>query len=286
MFSSLFRAPIELLTRLKKQVKRRRKIRHADVLVVSQAKSGRTWLAVMISHVYHRRHAIDEREIVRFDNFRRIDGRVPSIGFSHDNRKDAQHSPLLDPGDLRGCRTLLLVRDPRDVVVSAYFQSLRNEGGFGGEPPPLFDYVVRDKLPQVIDFLKRWAQQLPELEQALIVRYEDLRAAPEQELTRIMTFIDGRAPAPDEIRAAVEFAAFDNLRRREAEGFFGTSRLQPGDAADADSFKVRRGKVGGYRDYFDDRQIEEIEAMMAAADFECFGYRAAPQPTGETVATP
>ena len=34
------------------------------------------------------------------------------------------------------------------------------------------------------------------------------------------------------------------------------SRLLPRDRDNPDSFKVRRAKVGGYRDYFDNAQIE------------------------------
>jgi len=268
-----------LLGRAKMLLKRRHKIRRAEVLVVSPAKSGRTWLAAMISHVYHQRHGIPESEIIRFDNFKRLNPSIPAVGFSHDNQKDSHHRPLLRPQDLRGCRTLLLVRDPRDVGVSAFFQSLRNAGRSKADQPPIFDYVMRRKMPQVIAFLQRWEQQLQTLEKALVVRYEDLRADPETELTRIMTFIDGRPPESDEIRAAVAFASFESLRQKEVGGFFGTDRLRPGDASNPDSFKVRRGKVGGYRDYFDDAQLAEIEAAMEAAALDRFGYRAAPLPS-------
>ena len=58
-------------------------------MIFSKAKSGRTWLAAMISHVYHQRLGLPESEIIRFDNFHRMDKRAPRILFSHDNAKDA-----------------------------------------------------------------------------------------------------------------------------------------------------------------------------------------------------
>ena len=35
-----------------------------------------------------------------------------------------------------------------------------------------------------------------------------------------------------------------------------------GDASDADSFKVRRGKVGGFADYFDADQQRQLNEMV------------------------
>ena len=34
------------------------------------------------------------------------------------------------------------------------------------------------------------------------------------------------------------------------------------DASNPDSFKVRKAKVGGYRDYFDDAQVLEMQALV------------------------
>ena len=66
----------------------------------------------------------------------------------------------------------------------------------------------------------------------------------------------------DQLRRAVEFSSFDNLRAKEQQGFFNSERLQPADADDPESFKVRRGKVGGYKDYFESRQLEEIDNLI------------------------
>ena len=262
--------------RLKKIIKRRRKIGEADVVVISHAKSGRTWLAAMISHVYHRRYGIAESELLRFDNFHRIDARIPRILFSHDNRKNEERRPLFAPSDFSGRKVILLVRDPRDVAVSAFFQSLRNarKGGSVDNPgDSLYEYLVAYKLPRVIGFLQRWQEQLDQIEQCLVVRYEDLRADAEQELARIFAFIEGRAD-PDEISRAVAFASFDSLKKKEASNFFTSDKLRPGDPANPNSFKVRRGKVAGYQDYFTDEQRESIETMIEEANLHAFGYLA------------
>ncbi len=262
------------LGRVKRVMKRRRKLAAADVVVVSHAKSGRTWLATMISHVYHRRFGIPESELIQFDNFQKLDPRVPRILFSHDNRKDEDKTPLFRPRDLRRQKVVLLVRHPCDVAVSSYFQSFRDarkglEPGHAGGP--IADYVLGFKLPLVLAWLRRWHEQLGQVGQLLVVRYEDLRAAPERELGRIFTFIEGRAE-PEEIAAAVAFASFEQMKQKEAANFFTSDKLRPGDPADPQSFKVRKGRVGGYREHFDAEQLARIDALLAAADLEAFGY--------------
>lgn len=266
--------PLASLQRLKRTLKRRHKGYKADVLVVSHAKSGRTWLATMLSHVYIRRYGLPENEAVQFDRLRKRDKRVPNIVLSHDNQKGSAKVPLFKAEKLARHKIVLLVRHPCDVAVSAYHQSLR-DGRKGLEPDhagrPLFDYVVQDKLPTVLTFLQRWQGQLDAMDAALVIRYEDLHAQPAVELARLLSFIEGAAD-PAEIEAAVAFGAFEQMRRREAEGYFMSDRLRPGDAGDPRSFKVREGRTGGYRERFTAAELARIDALLAEADLAAFGY--------------
>ena len=64
------------------------------------------------------------------------------------------------------------------------------------------------------------------------------------------------------------------MKKMEQENFFQSSgiRVKPGDPANPQSFKVRRAKVGGYRDYFEEDQIELIDAMVDDQLDPVFGY--------------
>ena len=66
------------------------------------------------------------------------------------------------------------------------------------------------------------------------------------------------------------------MKRLEQEQVFRSSgtRLAPGDEANPQSYKVRRAKVGGWRDYFDDEQVAAIEALVASRPSPPFGYGA------------
>jgi hypothetical protein len=264
--------------RLKRVAKRRRKLAAADVVVISHAKSGRTWLAAMISHVYHRRYGIPESELIQFDNFHLLDQRAPRMFFSHDNQRDAARQPLLSPRDLHGKKVILLVRDPRDITISGFFHSMRKARRHGSalrQEDQLFDYAVNFKMPRVLRFLTHWRDQIGESEHCLVVRYEDLRTQPQQELKRLFEFIEGHAD-DQEIAGAVAFGSIELMRQREASGFYSSDKLRPTDPNDLRTFKVRRGKVGGYRDHFDDAQVQCLDALVAAADLGVFGYLPGP----------
>ncbi len=74
----------------------------------------------------------------------------------------------------------------------------------------------------------------------------------------------------------MEFASFENLKEKERTDYFKNSRLSPRDPADPDSFKVRRGKVGGYRDYFDAPERDRMEDFVRSRLSPCFGYGESP----------
>jgi hypothetical protein len=82
----------------------------------------------------------------------------------------------------------------------------------------------------------------------------------------------GESFSDEEIAAAVEWGSFDNLRKLEAEGFFSQGGMTLRNPKDPESFKVRRAKVGGYRDYFSPQQVEELETLVNDNLSPVFGY--------------
>jgi hypothetical protein len=126
-----------------------------------------------------------------------------------------------------------------------------------------------------------WASELPKIKDLLLVRYEDMRAEPEKQLARIVEFL-GMQPDAAFLKDTVEFASVDNLRKLEKQNYFwrSGSRVKARDPSNPDSYKVRRAKVGGYRDYFDDDEVARMDAMVNAELSDIFGYAEEPGPTG------
>ena len=53
---------------------------------------------------------------------------------------------------------------------------------------------------------------------------------------------------------------------------FSGGRMKPRDKDNPDSYKVRRAKVGGYRDYFSDEEVASIDNKLAETLDPMFKY--------------
>jgi hypothetical protein len=289
------RGLLELWRRYKDERRRTRKrlpeLEAADLVLVSHAKSGRTWLVALISHVLHLTRGVPADELWEGDNFHRLDPAIPKLFATHERNEPAPIRRRL-PELVRDRRLLLLVRDPRDVIVSWYHHHARRSTprtrarlglpeDMGGVDLAAFATDPNFGLPSVVDFLERWVAIARAHPRSLLVRYEDLRARTSEELARIMEFLGLPAP-PEVLERAVAFASFDSLKEKERSGFFRTEKLQARDPADPASFKVRRGKVGGYRDELPGEVVARLDRLVTERLDPSLGY--ALPPTGSRTA--
>jgi len=257
----------------------------AEYAVVSYGKSGRTWLTVMLSRFFQLRHGLPESSLLSFDNLHNKNRQIPIILFTHDNYiRDFNGSGSSKPA-FYDKKTVLLVRHPADVAVSQFFQwryrmqphkKVLNEYPAHGADVSIYDFVRNEPagLEKVIEFMNEWAKELPKLKNCCVVRYEDMRANTKTELARILTWM-GLNPTDAEVTGAVDFAAFENLKKLEDKRVFWLAgkRMTPGEKGNPDSYKVRRAKVGGYKDYFTDEQIKEIDTYIRDRLDPAFGYK-------------
>jgi hypothetical protein len=239
--------------------------RRADGFVVSIPKCGRTWLRVLFCAYACKRAGVD---VVVGDGTLRERG-LPDVKLTHDewehrttrlwNRVRGKH--LLAPSDRRK-PIVLLARDPRDVIVSLYLQLAKREKRFQGS----IQEFLRDRefgLAMIVDIMNGWWAEWSTAVNVRLFRYEDCRAHTERELRRMLEHL--RFPDVDDaaIAAAVEYSRFDNMQKMEREGKFEKGYLKPADATDPESFKVRRGKIGGYRDYLNDDDVAYVDRLCA-----------------------
>jgi len=268
---------------MRRRVMHWHKFRQADYILVSYPKCGRTWLRVMISHLFRVMYDLPRNAILGFDNFHHMNRAIPKIFFTHDNYiKDLigdSKQPFHDK------RVVLLVRDPRDVAVSQYFQwkfRMKPAKVALNDYPPrdteisLFAFVTGDRggsMKAVAEFMNSWAREASNVRDFHLLRYEDLRAATHQELRRLLDFMSVQA-TEEQVNSAVEYSSYENMKKMESKKQFRLAggRMMPTDKDNPDSYKVRRAKVGGYRDYFSDEEVAAIDRQMAEILDPFFNY--------------
>ncbi|WP_279249660.1 sulfotransferase domain-containing protein [Candidatus Marimicrobium litorale] len=259
------------------------RLQRCDWVLMSWGKSGRTWLRVMLSRAYTLKGGFEASELLDFDNLKKRDSSLPAVFFTHNNYLRDYTGNQRSKRHFQGKRIVLLVRDPRDVAVSQFFQwqyRMRPNKKFINDYPPhgasidAWDFVLDKEagVPRIVDYFNGWASAMPELKNVLVVRYEDMRRQPAEVLAKILAFTHTDV-TPQQVQEAVDFAAYENMKKMEQDSFFKGSgaRVKPGDKANPESFKVRKAKVGGYRDHFDDEQCAMLEGMVAELD-PVFGY--------------
>lgn len=251
-----------------------RKLELADCVIVSFGKSGRTWLRVLLSRFYQLKHDLSARHLIGFDNLHHKNAAIPRIFFTHDNYLKDYTGNSDSKKDYYAKKVVLLVRNPLDTTVSQYFQwkfrmrpgkKALNDYPDHGADMEIFPFMMDREagLPKVIDYLNLWAREAPRCADFLLVRYEDMRSDTAATLARITDFI-GTPGSAEQIAGAVQFASVENMRQMETKRTFwlSGSRMVAKDRSNPDSFKVRKAKVGGFREYFDETQIQQMRELV------------------------
>jgi len=175
----------------------------------------------------------------------------PAIDLTHDDASDTRHGLLSAPSlgrdkqSYRRAGVVLLVRDPCDVVVSYFYQLAHRERRYHCN----LSQFIRDPqvgLLKIITFYNHWAAAASTPHAFHLVRYEDLHASPEQELARIVRFF-GLPVDTNALSEAVSYAHFSQMRSMERAGVLPGGQAHQ-HAREANAAKVRRGKVGAYRE--------------------------------------
>jgi hypothetical protein len=261
---------------------RARELTGGDVIILSIPKSGRTWLRAFLCAYFCRRFGLE---------FTLRPGRYdlphfPRVVFSHDlfehrtkgDRWDRVRGKYLVPRrELKRAKIILLARDPRDCFVSLYLQLTRRDPNAPGElRQKTVSEMLRDPkfgIGAIISTMNHWLNEFSERDNFTVVRYEGLRASPAEHFRALLAVFGELSPDANIFHEALEFSRFENMQKLEAARAFDSNILHPGDVRDPESFKVRRGKVGGYREYLSAGDQQFAGDAMTELDRR-FGYTA------------
>ena len=242
-------------------------------MVISVPKSGRTWLRAFYAAYFCARYG----HPFSLEPERYHDARIPRIIYTHDLFEHRTKGRwwdrvrgkfLVPPAELRRAKIVLMVRDPRDAFVSHYVQLSRPSADAPDRLKTLSaSQMLHDPflgLGQMVQTMNAWLREIGDRPNVTLLRYEDLKNAPEEHFRRALVAIGEREIVPQALATALEFTQFGNMKKLEAADAFDSKILQTRDKQDPESANVRRGKVGGYTDYLSaEDQAYATEAMRA-----------------------
>lgn len=224
-----------------------------DIVLASYPKSGNTWMRFLVANLI-------TEEPVTFENIENI---IPDIYVWDDARFKNMERPRIlkshEYFDPRYGKTIYIVRDPRDVVVSYYHHHIK----FNLIRPDcrLDDFVERF-VEGLLDPFGSWGGNVGSWLGArrhsssfLLVRYEDLLSSPTSEMKRVAEHL-GLDRTDSQLDGVIEKSSFDNMKKMEKKQ---TDSWKALDTTRKDMPFVRDGKKGGWKKVLSEKAVCTIE---------------------------
>src|SRR3984885_8273249 len=255
-----------------------------DVFIVSYPKSGNTWTRFLLGNLIY------EDEPVTFRN---VESRIPSIYIFSD--RQLLRLPRIfkshDCFDPRYHKVIYIVRDPRDVTVSAYHYSIKvkllpdtcpmeefvplfRRGPFGS------GFLADPRWGSWYDNVASWLA-MQHTRKFLLLRYEDMLDDAARELRKAADFL-GINASPDRIARAVDLSSADKMREMEKSQ---SKDWQLTKETRQDKPFVRKARAGGWKAEMPPAAVTQLEAQWGGL-MRTLGYpltAASGQPAQDSV---
>ena len=140
------------------------------------------------------------------------------IYYDHDAAAIAYHPEKdysdfdIDERKFEDKKVILLIRDPRDVVVSSYFHAVYRQYVFNGS---ISDFIRSNKfgIKKIIDFQKKWVSSADIPQDFICLKYEDFKKQPLDSFQRLLDFINEKKISKQKIRKTLELFSFKNMKK-------------------------------------------------------------------------
>ncbi len=239
-----------------------------DLFLVSYPRSGNTWTRFLIGNLIY------DSEPITFAN---VESRIPEIYLFPDWKLRSLSRPRVlkshEYFDPRYQRTIYIVRDPRDVAVSAYHYSIKRRTIPEDQPISAFipGFVKGDFFVDWAtwgEHVASWHSTRSHKSDFLLLRYEDMLEDPVRELTKVCSLLNIE-PDPARLKRAVELSSARRMRELEQAQ---SKKWKLTKNTRHDKPFIRQAKTGTWRDELPPESVQLIEAawgdLMARLGYE------------------
>lgn len=250
-----------------------------DLYIISYPKCGRTWLRIMLQKYAtlsgHQPRFFHDSALVEIsDNW--------IVKFEHDVGNWVPAPPkmenvIFNKEKYQGKNVLFLIRDPRDVLVSSWYHLKYRENIYTKE---LSDFIYEDLIgiDKVIKFYNEFYNNRDIPESFKVMSYEDFHSDTLGQLKELIAFA-GFSLNEENAKKAVDASKFSNMSKMESNGILKEPWMKPGSKNKSNSKKIRKGKVGGFRQELEQKHLEylnnkikedlhpDLLAMIPSEDF-------------------
>jgi hypothetical protein len=157
-------------------------------------------------------------------------------------------------------RIIFLIRDPRDVLVSSWYHLKYRENIYRED----LSKFIRDELTgiqKVVHFFNTWYENQQNTKEFLLLSYENLHNRTEESFQKMLEFI-GETPNLQILHNAIEETKFNKMQKMESSGDLKEPWMKPGSNKSRQSMKIRKGKIGSYKEELSQEDIAYINTYM------------------------
>jgi len=239
-----------------------------NIFLLSYPKAGRTWVRVMLAKLSEIMGGDPKKkEMIRYKH--------PKPCFNGEQLRFKVNSKKI----------ILLYRDPRDIVVSNFFQVTLREKQKWNFKGNISKFIRDEKfgIGDIINFYNIWLKRLQPHPNFMFLKYEDLIKHTPQEFMRICSFLGISITQPI-IDKVVAYSSFENMKKMDLGDkdhlLSNKSALGGGPKAPylpykgvqrQEAMKIRKGVIGGYKEYLNPKDIKYVNRRLLELD-KFFGY--------------
>jgi uncharacterized membrane protein YkvA (DUF1232 family) len=198
-------------------------------------------------------------------NFAELESRIPEIYYVPDRILRGFPRPRVIKShecfDPRYKKTIYIVRDPRDVLISYYeFQLKRrvisDDCSLEEFLPRFMESDIEPKTGSWRDHVVSWVATRAGQKSFLLLRYEDMLADTQKESAKIASFL-GLDSDPERVARAVALSSADRMRQLEKEQ---SRQWKATRKTRQDKPFVRKAAAGGWKSTLPEPCVAKIES--------------------------